>query len=256
MGQLASRPPALTETRSGRRKPQSNRKQPKEDDVSEGLRGSRSKTKLPIRERGSRTARAKSHSETDTRKKELHPRPRGHIKEEIQSTSRTYGISDTYQHSSGRTTSNVSKAKRRQNHQAGDLQPRNNVPSLSTKPRLLSEHDRALKPRQGKTRDCIVCTDTRSLHRFPNRPPTTQCQHGVDVCRRCLRTWIQSEFSTKLWDEINCPICSIRMQHQDIREFASSDVFQRYHAPPPCRHSHQRIVTRHTGTTDSAHAPP
>jgi hypothetical protein len=77
------------------------------------------------------------------------------------------------------------------------------------------------------TKDCIVCTDTRSLHRFPDRTPTDQCNHDVDVCRRCLRAWIQSEFSTKIWNEINCPVCATRMQYEDISEFAPREVFHR-----------------------------
>jgi hypothetical protein len=81
------------------------------------------------------------------------------------------------------------------------------------------------KSRLGK--ECIICTDIRSQHRFPARPPTAQCTHDTDVCRRCLRTWIQSEFSTKIWNEINCPVCFARMQYDDIRKFAPKEVFRR-----------------------------
>ncbi|KAF1841757.1 uncharacterized protein K460DRAFT_255016, partial [Cucurbitaria berberidis CBS 394.84] len=87
---------------------------------------------------------------------------------------------------------------------------------------------RHLQPKE--TKDCIICTDTRSLSRFPSRPPSTQCAHEVDVCRRCLKKWIQSESATKIWDEINCPVCSMRLQHKDMREFASHDVFRRTRA--------------------------
>lgn len=96
-------------------------------------------------------------------------------------------------------------------------------------------HKRPPRPKEKK--ECIVCTDSRSLHRFPIRPPTTQCTHGVDVCRRCLRAWITSEFATKIWDEINCPICPTRMQHMDMQEFAPRGIFRRYilcfHSPIP-----------------------
>lgn len=78
------------------------------------------------------------------------------------------------------------------------------------------------------TKECLICTDTRSLHHFPDRPPTESCLHDTSVCRRCLRTWIQSESSIKIWNEINCPICAARMQHPDIREFAPKEVFHRY----------------------------
>jgi hypothetical protein len=78
-----------------------------------------------------------------------------------------------------------------------------------------------------QTKECIICADTRSLHRFPDRLPTKDCSHDIDACRRCLRSWIQSEFSTKVWNEINCPICMTRMQIEDIRKFAPDKVFRR-----------------------------
>jgi hypothetical protein len=77
-------------------------------------------------------------------------------------------------------------------------------------------------------KECVVCTDTRPLHKFPSRLPTTACKHGIDVCRKCLRTWIASEFDSKIWNEINCPICPARMQYRDMWEFAPKDVVKRY----------------------------
>jgi hypothetical protein len=77
-------------------------------------------------------------------------------------------------------------------------------------------------------KECVVCADTRPLHKFPSRLPTTACKHGIDVCRKCLRTWIASEFDSKTWDEINCPICPARMLYRDMWEFAPKDVVKRY----------------------------
>ncbi|KAF2192323.1 hypothetical protein K469DRAFT_735382 [Zopfia rhizophila CBS 207.26] len=77
-------------------------------------------------------------------------------------------------------------------------------------------------------KDCIVCAESRSLHRFPKRPPTASCVHEVNTCWHCLRGWIRSEFESKIWDQISCPECSTRMQYEDIREFAPSEVFRRY----------------------------
>lgn len=77
-------------------------------------------------------------------------------------------------------------------------------------------------------KECVICADIRSLTHFPSRPPTDECNHANDVCRRCLRTWIQSEFLTKVWNEIKCPVCSIRMQYADMQAFAPHDIFRRY----------------------------
>lgn len=77
------------------------------------------------------------------------------------------------------------------------------------------------------TKECIICTDTRSLHHFPTQTPTEQCTHDIDVCRRCLRRWIESSFTTKMWNEMTCPVCAAQMQYDDVRAFASKEVFRR-----------------------------
>jgi hypothetical protein len=77
------------------------------------------------------------------------------------------------------------------------------------------------------TKECIVCTDRRSEDRFPYRAPTAECTHPTDICRRCIRAWIESQFETKMWDTLHCPICPALLEHEDMREFAPSHVFQR-----------------------------
>ncbi|KAF9698689.1 hypothetical protein EKO04_002967 [Ascochyta lentis] len=84
------------------------------------------------------------------------------------------------------------------------------------------------RQRSKQTKECVICTDNRSLSRFSPHPPTAQCSHNADVCRRCLRTWIRTAFASKIWDEINCPICSKRLTYEDVRRFAPSDVFRKY----------------------------
>jgi len=92
-------------------------------------------------------------------------------------------------------------------------------------------HNDEHKPNKEK-KDCTVCTNTLSLHHFPDRPPTKNCKHEVDVCRKCLRTWIASESSSKLWNEITCPLCKTQLRSADMREFAPKDIFKRYDSLP------------------------
>jgi hypothetical protein len=77
------------------------------------------------------------------------------------------------------------------------------------------------------TKECIVCTDRRSEVRFPSRAPTAECTHPIDICRRCIRAWIESEFTTNMWDTVHCPICPALLEHEDMREFAPSHIFRR-----------------------------
>jgi hypothetical protein len=77
------------------------------------------------------------------------------------------------------------------------------------------------------TKECIVCTEKRPADRFPSRAPTAECTHPIDICRRCIRTWIENEFATRMWDTVHCPICPALLEHEDMREFAPSHVFRR-----------------------------
>ena len=77
-------------------------------------------------------------------------------------------------------------------------------------------------------RDCSICLESQSLQRFPNRSITSACNHAPDVCLTCLATSIETQISSKLWDQIDCPMCSQRLQYTDVKKFASSVVFGRY----------------------------
>ncbi|KAJ4984141.1 E3 ubiquitin-protein ligase RNF19B [Stagonosporopsis vannaccii] len=90
---------------------------------------------------------------------------------------------------------------------------------------LLREPKRQV-PRQKK--ECVICTDNRCLSHFPSHAPTERCSHKADVCRRCLRQWITTTFAEKVWDEVNCPMCSERLDYEDVREFAPSEIFRKY----------------------------
>jgi hypothetical protein len=148
---------------------------------------------------------------------------------------------------SGEVDGNIGAPRRQQKYRRGkaadDLtkpraqqrDPKDDGIGFNEQPnRLLNPRSRSYRSKNGSRHvktspviECIICTDTRPHYRFPDRPPTEQCTHHADACRRCLRKWIQSEFSTKIWNEINCPICAARMQYDDIRRFASHEVFRR-----------------------------
>lgn len=76
-------------------------------------------------------------------------------------------------------------------------------------------------------RDCIVCYDALNTQTVPQRRITSTCNHEPDVCRTCLATSISTQFNSKVWDQINCPSCSQRLDFQDVKAFADPDVFTR-----------------------------
>ena len=77
-------------------------------------------------------------------------------------------------------------------------------------------------------RECSVCLESLGLDRFPKRNITSTCNHAPDVCLSCLAQSIATQVSTKVWDQIDCPTCSERLQHTDVKEFASSVIFGKY----------------------------
>lgn len=118
---------------------------------------------------------------------------------------------------------NAAPDRRLVHQETGSTDHRDNKAGSSSSPKS-GPHQR--RPRLKK--ECVVCTDSRSLSRFPSYSPTAQCTHSADVCRRCLRTWISTTFTSKIWDEISCPTCSERLDYEDVREFAPSHIFRKY----------------------------
>ncbi|KAF2691867.1 hypothetical protein K458DRAFT_6566 [Lentithecium fluviatile CBS 122367] len=80
------------------------------------------------------------------------------------------------------------------------------------------------KPRK----ECTICTESRLLSRFPKCPPTRSCTHSPDTCRRCLRKWITTSFTSKIWYHIDCPECNERLSYIDVKAFADPTLFFKY----------------------------
>ncbi|OCL11781.1 hypothetical protein AOQ84DRAFT_335379 [Glonium stellatum] len=66
------------------------------------------------------------------------------------------------------------------------------------------------------------------MKHFHCQPPTAACTHEVQVCKECLTVWIESEFQSKVWDQIRCPDCRSQMQYEDIRKYAPPTIFRKY----------------------------
>ncbi|KAK0100195.1 hypothetical protein ONS95_008533 [Cadophora gregata] len=77
--------------------------------------------------------------------------------------------------------------------------------------------------------ECLVCFEEKKVADFPARPPTSECGHKGDTCCvSCLQQSIASAFESNIWDDIRCPICNLQLQHNDVAEFASPEIFERY----------------------------
>ena len=74
---------------------------------------------------------------------------------------------------------------------------------------------------------CNVCFENLETDQFPGRKLTSACDHEATVCQSCLATSISIQLSCKIWDQISCPDCGAVLEHQDIKDFADGETFQR-----------------------------
>ena len=161
--------------------------------------------KSPVQHHDYDLAPARVYHQARTPDIKAHSRPARPSEDTVKSKSKDLNISKLRQHNGQKDTPNISNTNRRERHQARVRQAKDETKAQSKTDKQSSSLSnrrvhRHTRPKQ--TKECIVCTDTRSLHRFPTRPPTTQCTHEANVCRRCLRKWIQSESGTKIWNEV------------------------------------------------------
>ena len=74
---------------------------------------------------------------------------------------------------------------------------------------------------------CTVCLESFEASQFPGRRLTSACDHEPTLCLLCLVTSISTQFSSKTWNQITCPDCGAGLEHQDIKDFADDETFQR-----------------------------
>ncbi|KAH8195257.1 hypothetical protein TruAng_010581 [Truncatella angustata] len=78
-----------------------------------------------------------------------------------------------------------------------------------------------------ETENCAVCSDDKRVSEIP-RHVTRSCEHKSNTCKDCVGQWITSSMETLAWDRLKCPECPQLLQFDDVRAFASPDVFVRY----------------------------
>jgi hypothetical protein len=76
--------------------------------------------------------------------------------------------------------------------------------------------------------ECQVCLEKKLLDEYPSQQPTEICDHPAACCKLCLSRTIESAFQGRVWDDIRCPICDLRLEHKDVAQHASSEIFEKY----------------------------
>jgi len=76
------------------------------------------------------------------------------------------------------------------------------------------------------TRDCIVCSDTKSFAEFPYSTITDSRTHVPQTCLFCLSTHIRTEMDSRVWNNqtIRCPECREPLGYHDVQQYADPET--------------------------------
>lgn len=78
------------------------------------------------------------------------------------------------------------------------------------------------------TRVCSSCVDELPAHQVPLASLTSGCSHKNSSCLACIQQWIETQLSDKGWDQIRCIGCTSIMAWSEIKQYATTEVFERY----------------------------
>lgn len=90
-------------------------------------------------------------------------------------------------------------------------------------------HEARLREAASRTRDCAVCGDATLVIELPY---LAFCAHDADVCADCYTAWLGLQLADNGWQEVKCPgqSCRVNLTYEDIKTYASKDIFERYDA--------------------------
>ena len=74
---------------------------------------------------------------------------------------------------------------------------------------------------------CGVCWDQVAVVDFIQGKLVPECDHEANVCRLCLAQSITAQLDSKLWNQLTCPLCTIRIDGNVVEKFAPSDTISR-----------------------------
>ena len=74
---------------------------------------------------------------------------------------------------------------------------------------------------------CGVCWDRVAVNDLVQGKVMPGCQHETNVCRSCLAQSITAQLESKLWNQLTCPLCTVRIDGTVVEKFATSDTISR-----------------------------
>ena len=74
---------------------------------------------------------------------------------------------------------------------------------------------------------CGVCWDQVAVDVFIQGKLMPECEHEANVCRSCLAQSITAQLDSKLWNQLTCPLCTIKIDGNVVERFAPSHTILR-----------------------------
>ena len=74
---------------------------------------------------------------------------------------------------------------------------------------------------------CGVCWDQVAADKFIQGKLMRECEHEANVCRSCLAQSITSQLDSKPWNQLTCPLCTVRIDGSVVEKFAPSNTISR-----------------------------
>ncbi|CAD0085458.1 unnamed protein product, partial [Aureobasidium vineae] len=90
------------------------------------------------------------------------------------------------------------------------------------------EDSRHAAESQPALRECTVCCESFHPLDFPAKPPSNECTHTAQVCSPCLQQWVATRLDANARAAIDCPQCTTRLNHEDVRRACNFENFARY----------------------------
>jgi hypothetical protein len=78
--------------------------------------------------------------------------------------------------------------------------------------------------RRPRTKVCAAQNHQLPLDEFDIRPPTYDCDHGVNDCKGCLNSRLLTQLEANIpWNELTCRTCGRTLSHDDVLRFAATN---------------------------------
>jgi hypothetical protein len=106
------------------------------------------------------------------------------------------------------------------------MTPTKNLKRIAEEPATPSKGQaKPPKKKQCRKPRCVVCGTKKYFNQFPGQAKVSSHDHGANVCRSCYVSHLKVEIDSKIWDEVACPECPVRLTYNEIENMADAEDF-------------------------------